>query len=195
MKYDYVLGIIASIFLVASQTSYIHSVAKKRVCPNILPWFSWGVIISSAWVSQFIEIGWEWSAIGVLLSGVGCLVIATLGLSLKNYLIDKKDWYFLFVGIVCFILYLTSKNPWLTTIYAILADLLLAVPMIIKAYKFPKTEKTIAWYFSAISWTIATYISFFDEIIFRIFPIYLLLFSVLMIILMNKKSNNINYKK
>lgn len=137
-------------------------------------------------ISQIIAQGWDWSHIGILMSTTGCIVIGSVSLGTKNYSLKSKDWIFLLISVLCLALYLISENPWLTTIYAILADFIIAIPTLINAVKDPESEKTHGWTMSLISWTLTLSISFHHHMLYALFPIYLFAYSLGMVFIVRK---------
>ncbi|MFT4602782.1 MAG: hypothetical protein ACI857_002969, partial [Arenicella sp.] len=83
-------------------------------------------------ISQIIQEGWDWSHSGVLLSAIGCAAIAVTAVIAKNYTLEKKDWVFLLIGILCLLIYMISKDALITTIFAIVADFVIGIPTLKK---------------------------------------------------------------
>ena len=126
--------------------------------------------------AQVIEKGWDWSHSGILLAAFGCTIISITAALTKNYTLEKKDWIFLVIGLLCLVIYMVSKDVWITTIFAILADFVIGIPTLKKAYLNPKSERSIAWMFSLATWSISLIICFHHGVIYALFPIYLFLY-------------------
>jgi hypothetical protein len=77
----------------------------------------------------------------------------------------------------------TSNDPWLTTIFATLADMIIGLPTILKSYKDPENEKSNAWLISLFSWSLTLSISFNHDFMYAIFPIYVWLYCVTIVYL------------
>lgn len=176
------LGITAGVIIIIAQLSYLISTLKKEVKPNLLSWYGWAALMGTSFISQLIN-GWQWSLTGLMLSTVGSIVIATTALLYGNFSFEKKDWNFVFAGLICMALYFLSRNALYTTVFAILADLLLGIPTIKNAYRNPKSEKSIAWIFGLASWTIALPVCINHDLLYALFPIYLFLFNATMVFL------------
>ena len=144
--------------------------------------------------AQLISIGWDWSLMSIITCTMGCIGIGTVALFKKHFSLYNNDWWFISLGIVCIILYLISNNPWLTTIYAALADLVIGLPTIIKAYKDPLNEKSNAWLISLFSWSLTLIISFNHEFIYAIFPIYVWLYCIIIFYLIYIRRTNYKFK-
>lgn len=185
MKIDSLIGITSALCMFSSQTLYIRDVIRKKVRPSLLSWFGWSLLMGISMLSQILEKGMQFSQIGIIASTLGCFLIAVIGLVVKNYSIKKIDWLILSLGMICLMLYLYSSNAFLTTIYAIVADFIIAIPTLIKVFINPLSEKTNGWYLSLIAWTLALSISINQDILFILFPVYLFSFSLLMTVMMN----------
>lgn len=185
-----ILPILAAAFIICAQFFLLRDVYLKKMRPSILSWLGWAILMGTSFISQVI-LKWEWSLITLGISTCGCLFISLYAYFQKSYLITKRDWYFLFSGIVCMLIYLISKNPWFTTCFAILADFIVGIPTILLAYKNPASQKSKAWIFSFISWTITLIICINGLILYTLFPIYLFLYSGTMILLTYSKRNQL----
>lgn len=176
---------VAAVTMLFSQMLYIKDVFYKKITPSILSWFGWAFLMGVSMLSQIIEGGLQYNQLGILASVAGCSMIGAVGLMRKNYSINKIDWYILLAGLFCLVLYLFSKNPWSTTIYAIIADFIIAIPTLNKVIRNPQSEKTNGWYLSLITWGLTLLISFNGDTLYALFPVYLFSFSVSMCVLMN----------
>ena len=177
------IALIASVLILFGQFTYFIDVWKKKVKPSILSWYGWALLMLTLLFAQLLNIGWDWSLLSVMTCTIGCIAIGSASLIKKNYSLDSKDWRFISLGILCIVLYIISNNPWLTTIYAALADLVIGLPTIIKAYKDPINEKSNAWLISLFSWSLTLCISFNHAFIYAIFPIYVWLYCITIVYL------------
>ncbi|MCB9223625.1 MAG: hypothetical protein R2780_03330 [Crocinitomicaceae bacterium] len=171
----------ASLLIFSGQLTYFISTLKKRVTPSVLSWYGWAFLMTTLLVAQIAEVGWEWNLLSIAACTVGCIAIGTVALAKKNYSIHKRDWLFLGLGIVCTILYIISKDPWITTIYAVLADLIIGIPTLIKAWVDPKSERSAAWIISLLTWSLTLLISFNHDLLYALFPIYLWIYCAFMV--------------
>jgi hypothetical protein len=167
----------AGILLTTAQLVYLKQVFKKEITPSLLPWLGWAFLLGISFLSQMLEFGWNWVLAGLLFSTIGCFTICVSAFLTKNYVIAKKDWAYLLAGLLCVLGYVLFTNPWLTTISAVIADLILGIPMILKAIKNPHTEKSRAWNIALISWSLTLFTCFDKSLLFALFPLYLFLFN------------------
>lgn len=192
LKYLFLLNIIAGLILASAQTIYIAQVIKRVITPSLLTWMGWSILVGVSLISQIIELGWHWTLIGHLFSTLGCIFIFLFSLFSRNFIIQSRDWKYLVLGIICILLYLLYSDPWTTTIFAILADVILGIPTIIKAYRNPKTERTIGWNIALISWTLTLITCFGQNVLFLLFPAYCFLFNITMSTLTHQNRLEVN---
>ncbi|HEX9512439.1 MAG TPA: hypothetical protein VF939_18230 [Puia sp.] len=174
------IGLLAGIVIGSAQVIYLLNTIKKKVSPSVLSWLGWAFLMGTSLVSQIIGKGWQWSMTGILCSTIGCFTIATTAFLSKNFSFRKSDLNFLLFGLVCVAIYLLSDNPWITTVFAVIADAVLGIPTIRKAYKNPASEKSSAWILGVISSTLALTICIHHDFIYVLFPGYLFLFNGMM---------------
>lgn len=181
------IGLFAGSLIFSAQVILLKDVIQRKISPNLLSWIGWALLMGTSLVAQVLSKGWQWSLTGLMLSTIGCMMIFTFALALKNYLIKKADWYFLVLGLICLGIYLSSKNAWLTTCFAILADVIVGFPTIQNAYKNPTSQKTIAWLLGLVSWSFSLLVCMGHSLVYALFPIYLFGFNGLMFYLTNRK--------
>ena len=179
--HEVAIGLLSGVVILFSQIIYIQYTWKKRIRPSLLTWIGWALLMGVSLFSQIRNEGWQWSMCGHFLSTFGCAAIALAGYLRQHYSLLKTDWMYLFFGMACLVLYLASKDPWLTTFFAIAADLILGIPTLRKAYLYPATERSPAWLLGFICWSLALTICIGHSLLFALFPIYLFLFNGTMV--------------
>jgi len=182
-------SLIAAIFIVTAQFILWRDVYKRKISPGILSWFGWFLLMGVSLVAQILVDGWKWSLTGLAMSAFGCMVIFTTAFTMKNYLLKNSDWIFLFLGMMCLILYLISKDAWITTGFAILADFVVGIPTLLHAYRNPISQKSKAWMLAFISWSFTLILCIGQPFLYALFPIYLFLYNIVMLVLTNRKIN------
>jgi hypothetical protein len=172
-----IIGVLAGITIGSAQLIYLINGLQKKVTPNVLSWLGWGFLMGTSLVSQVIAKGWQWSMTGILCSTVGCVAIAAVAFFSRNFSFKRSDLIFLLAGLACVGVYLLSDNPWMTTVFAIAADALLGIPTIRKAILHPASERSVAWVLGMVSSTLALVICLNHDMIYILFPAYLLIFN------------------
>jgi GNAT superfamily N-acetyltransferase len=183
MNVEKYLGVLAGLVIGSAQLIYLLNGLKRKVTPSVLSWFGWACLMGTSLVAQVIGKGWQWSMTGILCSTVGCIVIAGVAWFSGNYSFRKVDLSFLVVGLICIAIYLWSSDPWITTIFAIIADAVLGIPTIRNAIRAPQTERSAAWVLGVVSATLALIICIHHDWIYVLFPGYLFLFNGTMAVL------------
>lgn len=186
LEYSYYLNVVASLFLATAQIIYIVQLVRKKITPSVITWMGWTLLVGVSFVSQLEQYGWDWVLLGHLFSGLGCALIFLFSFFTKQYIIHRKDWHYLTLGTICIALYLITKDPWLTTIYSVLADAILGMPTITKAIKNPITERNLGWNLAIGCWVLTIITGINKDPIFLIFPVYCLLFNGFMSYLTSK---------
>ncbi|HEV3411236.1 MAG TPA: hypothetical protein VG101_02105 [Puia sp.] len=177
MNVERILGLLAGIVISTGQVIYVINCLRKKITPSVLSWFGWACLMGTSLVSQIDHDGWQWSMTGIASSTVGCLMIAGVAWLSGNFSFRRGDLGFLIAGLGCVGVYVVFDNPWVTTVFAIIADALLGIPTIVKAYREPALERSAAWLLGVVSSTLALIICYHHDLIYMLFPAYLLLFN------------------
>lgn len=183
MDAERILGLLAGVVISTAQVIYLNNCLRRKITPSVLSWFGWACLMGTSLVSQIVSKGWQWSMTGIASSTVGCLAIAAVAWRSGNFSFRRSDLGFLVAGLGCVGIYLVSDNPWLTTVFAIIADGLLGIPTIVKAYREPALERSAAWLLGVLSSTLALIICIHHDLIYMLFPAYLWLFNGMMAVL------------
>lgn len=177
MEIEKYVGLAAGIVIGSAQVIYLSNTLTRKIRPSVLSWFGWACLMGTSLVSQVMSKGWQWSMTGILCSTAGCLVISAGALLSRNFSFRRSDGWFLAAGLGCIGIYVVSDDPWVTTVFAILADGLLGIPTIRKAVGEPASEKSAAWLLGVLSSMLALLICIHHDWIYVLFPAYLLLFN------------------
>lgn len=172
-----ILGLASGLVIGAAQVTYLINTIRKTIQPSVLSWLGWSFLMGTSLVSQILSKGWQWSMTGIACSTAGCFIIAAVAWSSGNFSFKRSDLFFLVAGLACVGVYLFSNDPWVTTVFAIIADALLGIPTIRKAVADPASERSNAWLLGVISSTLALIICVHHDLIFFLFPAYLFLFN------------------
>lgn len=176
-EYQFILNLIAGLFLALAQLIYITQVVKKQIKPSLFTWLGWSILVGVALISQLYKYGWSWTLTGHLFSAFGCFFIFVSSMLSNNFSLLRKDWIYLYLGLACVVVYLLFTDPWITTIFAILADGILGIPTILKAIKDPKTEKSLGWNIALVCWTLTLITCVDKNLIYALFPAYCFVFN------------------
>ncbi len=175
-----VIGVIAGMVIFSAQVIYLVNTLRGKIRPSVLSWLGWALLMGTSLVSQVVGKGWQWSLTSILCSTIGSLAITLAALLSRNFSLAVRDWKFLLLGLGCMGLYYLSSNAWITTGFAILADALLGIPTIGKAWRDPASERSVAWILGAVSSALALAICVGHDWLYVLFPLYLVLFNGMM---------------
>ncbi|MBZ0206427.1 MAG: hypothetical protein K8H89_08885 [Flavobacteriales bacterium] len=177
------IKITAYALVVFAQYRMISRVAMGRLKAVVLSWLGWSMLMGISVVAQLQAHAWvwDWNLFSVLLSATGCLLIGITGFWTGNYSRGKGDVLCLVAGLTCMGVFFLFSDPWITTVLAIIADLLVAIPMLERAFKDPAGHRTDAWPIVLLAWTLtATSILFNFSWLHMLWPLYLMGFTGLM---------------
>ena len=172
-----ILGILSGLIIGSAQIIYLANTLRGKIRPSVLSWTGWALLMGTSLVSQIVVIGWQWSLVSIGASTAGCLAIAFSALLSRNFSLIPRDWVFLVLGLCCMGIYYLSGNAWATTLFAILADALLAVPTLTKAWREPASERSVAWLLGVASAVLALVVCIGHDPLYFMFPAYLVLLN------------------
>ena len=178
-----IIKITAYVLIAFGQYRMIRRVISGRMRSVVLSWFGWSLLMGISVVAQLQAQAWVWSwdLFSVLLSAAGCTFIGIAGLWSGNYSRGKGDVLCLLAGLACMAVYFLFTDPWTTTLLAIAADLLVAIPMLQGAFKTPADHRSEAWPIVLCAWILTTFSILFNfPWLHLLWPIYLIGFSGLM---------------
>lgn len=135
---------------------YLYDTITGRAQPNRVTWLLWGIfplIIFVAQRAQGIEsISWTSLVAGL----VPLLVVAASFFNKKAYWKSApRDYYLMVAALVGIILWAITDNPNLALLFSLVADILAAIPTLIKSYSHPQSESWIGYTISAIGFGIS----------------------------------------
>lgn len=134
------------VFTVFGSYYYIRDVVKGKTKPNLVTWFFWAL---APLIGTFLQLkaGAGLSVLPVFLAGFIPLVIFTVALLTRNshWKITKFDIFCGVFSFIALVLWLLTKRADISILFAILSDLLAAVPTLIKSWKFPETETAVGY--------------------------------------------------
>ncbi|HEV2355090.1 MAG TPA: hypothetical protein VGR89_12660 [Puia sp.] len=177
MGIERMVGVLGALVITTAQVIYIVNCLRKKITPSVLSWFGWSCLMGTSIFSQIVHKGWQWSMTGIASSAIGCLTISAVAWMSGNYAFKRGDLGFLVAGLACVGIYAWSDDPWVTTIFAIVADALLGVPTIMKAWRLPHLERSVAWVLGVVSAALSLSICVGHSFIYVLFPAYLVLFN------------------
>lgn len=143
------IGFIVSLF---GALWYVRGIIRGQVKPNLVSWILWTL---APFIAVFLQLkaGAGMSVLPVFMAGFGPLLVVIVSIFRKN-----SYWKFGTLDIICgifsliaLVLYVLTNNLGISIFFAILSDGLAAIPTLIKSWKFPETENSVAYATGAFS--------------------------------------------
>ncbi len=141
-----VFVIIGTLISALGTVVYLIATLRGRVRPNRVSFLLWSVVPMIAFAAQLSE-------------GVGLAALMTfstgflpLTVFLASFVNKKAEWKLTRFDVLCGILSLAGLSLWMITregniaiLFSIIADTFAAVPTVVKAWKYPRTELAWTW--------------------------------------------------
>ncbi len=129
---------------------YIKNIFSGNTKPNLVSWFMW---MLGPFIGTFFQLkaGAGLSVLPVFMSGFGPLLVVIFSIWNKDayWKITRFDVMCGIFSFLALMIYVFTHNLGISILFAIISDLLAAIPTFIKSWKFPETE-TSAPYFTGI---------------------------------------------
>lgn len=192
MEIKFVFGLLSTFFVFAGLIPYFLNIHKRIIYPHNLSWLGWAFITFTGAMAM-ISAGGKWAVLILFANFLSCIIVVLFSIYKKVGIWSTTPYDYLFfgLGIVGIILWQVFDIPLLALIFCVIADLCFGIPTIIKAYKNPKTENSLAWSSSSLAGLLSIFALNSFLITEAIYPVYLFIFDVtiLSIVLLRKKNN------
>ncbi len=142
------LAIIASIFAIIGNISYLRNTIKGQIKPHPYTWFIWSIVSMTTFFGGIAK----GAGIGALPTGIAesfTLIIFIISL---RYLfkgeagyIRKGDTYFLIIALLGLIPWFLTNDPTISIIIVVGIDLVAFIPTLRKTWVHPETEKPLLY--------------------------------------------------
>lgn len=131
---------------------YIRGMFAGKVRPNKMTFLMWSIAPLIGGVAALVK-GATWSTIPVFLDGFWPLVILLIALlNVRAYWrLQTSDYICGILSALALILWGITREPDIAIVFAILGDFFAAVPTLIKAWRYPKTENPWGYFGSSFS--------------------------------------------
>jgi hypothetical protein len=129
---------------------YLYETVVGKAQPNRITWLLWGIfpmVIFAAQKAQGVK-GVSWATF--VAGFIPLLVVVASLFNRKAYWkSEARDYWLMAAAIAGLILWAVTDNPSLALLFSLLADMLAAIPTVIKAARHPRSESWIAYAISA----------------------------------------------
>ncbi|MFA6050282.1 MAG: hypothetical protein WC761_03760 [Candidatus Paceibacterota bacterium] len=180
---EIILTISVSLYFI-SFIPYLVGMLKGTVRPRPLSWLGWALLLGVALFSQILERGFDATMLISFSSAIICTTIFILSMTRSHSKNESFDYICLFLGIVCMIVYFTSKDAFVTTVFSIVSDLLVGIPTVLSVYKNPRAEDMLAWGMGTFAISLSFVVAMLEsDYLLKLYPAYLFAFNALIFIL------------
>lgn len=177
MSWHLLIGILAGVIQVTAIVPYVKSILKRETQPNIVSWALWTLIqVIAIWIQLNADQGFSWSLILLLATTFNTGLVTIL--CLRGYGYKSFGWVeklCLASALVAIGLYAWTDNATLSLTFDIIADLIAAVPTLVKTWKEPHTEEVVPWVMVSIAAALGAASSTIIDVENLALPIYLAL--------------------
>lgn len=178
------IAIIAAIFAILGNVSYLRDVISKRVRPHPYTWLVWTIVSAVTFFGQVVK----GAGIGSLPTGVAeafTVIIFLFSLQYGFKHITRTDSYFLITALLGIIPWILFRDPTISVIVVVAIDLIAFIPTLRKTWQYPETEapalysmnvlRHILTLFSLQAYNVATMLHSLAMIMTNSFMTYLIL--------------------
>ncbi|MDQ1299518.1 MAG: hypothetical protein QG636_186 [Patescibacteria group bacterium] len=174
MEWHLMLGIAAGILQVLSVVPYLHSMVRGTTRPNVISFALWTVLQCIAIAAQ-LSVGASWSVLLLIATTTNTFLIVVFCLFGYGYRKHGISEYLcLSLAIIAMCGWYFTGDPNVALLLAVVANMMAAVPTILKTYRVPRSENALGWYLTFI----ASLMSLFSTTVWNfanlVFPIYYL---------------------
>lgn len=133
------IGIVAVALTFIAYIPYIRDILKGKTHPHVYSWGLWG-LLTVLIVALQVKGGAGPAALVTAAAGVMCLMVVILSLKLGKKDITTSDTVVAILGLVAIGFWLFAKQPIISMILVILADILAFIPTVRKSWHKPHSE-------------------------------------------------------
>jgi hypothetical protein len=189
MDFHVLMAIFAGALTVASVVPYVRDMLKGSTRPNVVSWGIWCLvqaIFAAAQVAEGASLSIVLPIAEVLTVGV-VVVLGLAGYGYKKY--GRLDFICLGLALGAIVLWQLTDEPMVAMCMAVVADLLAAIPTLVKAYKDSKSETPSAYFLVALSALAAGFATSIIDLPNLLWPAYIFALnsSILSLILLGKR--------
>ncbi len=172
-----ILAIVGGTIAFLSIVPYIKDILHGTTRPNIVSYSLWFFLLGIGMLGQ-ISSGASWSIIfmtGDLLAVVVVIALCLAGYGYGKY--GKLEVVCTMLAIIAIIAWQATGEPLYAIIFALIADILAAVPTVVKAYRDPKSEIAAAWFMVAIGGVFGIISNTVFDLPNMLFPVYIVIIN------------------
>jgi hypothetical protein len=176
-------GLLSALLIFVSGYPYMRAIYKRELeRPVVSTWLLWLGIGTLLFVTSF-QAGAHWGTtlLPILMGVINPAIIVFLSIRYGEYKWGRLDSVCVVVCIVTVIVWQTTQSPLLGILGGVLADVIAAIPQVIKSWKDPKDEPVFPW--AMFSFASALNILAVEEWVVQywLFPVYMTVMSSVLV--------------
>lgn len=178
------------IFSFLSTYVYIKGIIRGETKPNIISWIFWSI-------APLIGVYFGYKSgitipllVSTFSAGFFPLIVVIISLLIKNSY-WKITWFDIFCGILSLfavIIWIVTKNGFISVAFAVLADLFASIPTVIKSWKHSETEVAETYAYGILNQIITFLVMKNLNILSLIFPIYFFIINTIIVLGIKNKT-------
>lgn len=132
-------AIVATVFAIFGNTSYLRDVLGKKIKPHPYTWFVWTIVSGVTFFGQLAK----GAGIGALPTGVAetfTVLIFLFSLQYGFKHITRSDTYFLIFALLGIVPWIMFKDPTISIVIVVTIDIVAFIPTLRKTWYHPATE-------------------------------------------------------
>lgn len=137
---------------VMGQISYISSVVKGYVKPNLVSHFVWFL---APFIGVFFQLqaGARFSTLSVFMTGFVSFMVFIVSILKRNgyWKLNTFDVICGIISLSSLVIYIMTRNLGISILFAIISDSLAYIPTIKKTWRFPETETGLMYFTGIVS--------------------------------------------
>lgn len=149
-----ILSITAVVLTFVAYIPYYRDILRGKTHPHIYSWTLWGLLTALIVALQVIggagPATWVTAAAGFM-----CLGVVVLSFKHGKRYITKSDTIVAILSLIAIIFWLVIKQPVISIILVVIADLLAFVPTVRKSWLHPHTETLSLYVTNTVRFTLA----------------------------------------
>ena len=163
---------VALILNIVSVLPYIRDILHRKTKPSIVTWSTWALLTGVATAAEFAA-GEYTTAIFTLVSTIGALSVALLGLRYGHAGYTIIDFICQIGALVGLALWITLNNPLLAVLTMIFIDFIGAIPTFRHVWRHPEEETASAYAIGTASAIFSILSLTSHSVVALAFPVYL----------------------
>ena len=192
MEVKAIFGIFSAVFTLIGAYYYLRSIHKKESNPHLLSWVGW-TFITTIGAFAMLDSGSTWATIFIFANSASSMSVVLYSMYKKVGIWSTTiyDYIFFSLGILGIILWQLLNMPLVAIILSVLADLLFAIPTVIKVYRNPRSESANGWIPYCIAGIFGLLAIRSISLTETLYPFYIFFINFLILIIILFKKNKI----